>query len=95
MATFLTFTPGATANSGSIDARITGAGGGGSGALLVPMSYTNINKDGLLTFDHAGGGRLDTLIFDGTAGNDIFDVTVDQCDDIAGGFPRARLARHL
>ncbi len=74
-ATFLTFTPGDTANSGSIAARITGPVGGGSGALLVPMSYTNIDQAGSLTFAHSGGGRLDTLILDGTAGNDIFDVT--------------------
>ncbi|MBW8883489.1 MAG: hypothetical protein JF612_01660, partial [Planctomycetia bacterium] len=64
----LTFTPGATVNSGRVDGR---APGGGSNVAYTPMSYINVGRNGTLTFANSNG-QFDTLIYNGTSGDDVF-----------------------
>ncbi len=68
----ITLTPGATANSGSIDARESSIGG--TGPMLMPVTYSDIDRTGALVFAHSGGGAVDYLTINGTGGNDVFNV---------------------
>ncbi|HEV3339459.1 MAG TPA: hypothetical protein VG125_03855, partial [Pirellulales bacterium] len=72
----LTFTPGATANSGTIEGRYSSSGGGGT---LLPVTYTDIAVGGSLTFSRVAfegqSGRQDSLTVEGTTGNDTFTAT--------------------
>jgi hypothetical protein len=70
--TAITFTPGATANQGSIALRVGSNGTGGT--LLTPLSYTNIDKDGALVFDTANPGLSDSLLFNGVAAGEQFTI---------------------
>src|SRR5439155_3503247 len=83
----LTFTPGATVNSGRVDGR---SPGGGSNVPYTPMSYVNVGRNGTLTFAN-GGGRLDTLVYNGTSDDDVFGInqgldTVTLTTALPGGF---------
>ncbi len=66
----ITFTPGATADAGSITHL-----GFGSNASLLPINYASLGTSGSLTFDSTGGGRDSGLDIQGTANDDQFDVT--------------------
>ena len=72
-ATGITFTPGATANEGSISLR-QGSNAGAGATNLPPLSYTNVDRDGTLTFATArtGGTRGDTLTYNGVGSGDTF-----------------------
>ena len=71
-ATTVTLTPGAAVDSGTVQM--------GTAATLVPLSYSNLGTTGTLTVANTGGTRVDTLVYNGTAGNDAFTV-----DAAAGG----------
>jgi hypothetical protein len=73
--TSITFTPGATANQGSIALRLGSVTGTG-GTLLTPLSYTNIDRDGTLSFASTTGN--DTLIYNGVAAGDSFTIGGNQ-----------------
>ena len=66
----ITFTPGATADAGSI--THSGFVLGGS---LLPINYQSLGTSGSLTFDVAGGGRASGLDVSGTSVDDQFDVS--------------------
>src|SRR5262249_34538810 len=65
-ATTVTLTPGAAVDSGTVQM--------GTAATLVPLSYNNLGTTGTLTVANAGGTRVDTLVYNGTAANDAFAV---------------------
>jgi hypothetical protein len=73
--TSITFTPGATASQGSIALR-QGATSGVGGTALTPLSYTNIDRDGSLTFASASttSPRHDTLFYNGVGSGDSFTI---------------------
>jgi hypothetical protein len=64
----VTFTPGATADAGTITTRIAGGG-----ATLVPLSFSHLGAGGSVTFASAGG-REDVLALYGTNNSDVFNV---------------------
>lgn len=72
------FTPG-TADTVSLEA---GAGNDSVTAFItslplsIPVTFANIGSTGSLTVLDAGG-RTDTVLYSGTAGNDTFSLTVD------------------
>jgi len=66
-----TFTPGPTANSGSVSMRQSAGAGGG---LLVPMSYTNFATGGSLTFTNTETTRADDLTVNAAGPGDSVDV---------------------
>ena len=68
------FTPGATANSGSIALRENGGAPPSAGAALVPLTYANFNIASTLTFASAGG-RTDDLTINAVGVGDTFAVT--------------------
>jgi len=41
----------------------------------MPVSFTNIDRTGLLTFAHAGGAAIDDLTVNGTSDSDTFAVS--------------------
>ena len=55
--TSITFTPGATANQGTIALR-QGTTSGLSGTLLPALSYPNVDRDGSLAFASASLGTV-------------------------------------
>lgn len=59
----ITFTPGPAVDAGSV--RI---------GTLVPMRFEDLGASGSVNLQDTGGA-MDTLIYDGTAGNDAFTVT--------------------
>src|SRR5262249_17648261 len=63
-ATTVTLTPGAAVDSGTVQMGTT--------ATLVPLSYSNLGTTGTLTVANTGGTRVDTLVYNGTPGNDVF-----------------------
>ncbi len=65
-ATTVTLTPGAAVDSGTVQM--------GTAATLVPLSYSNLGTTGTLTVANTGGTRVDTLVYNGTAGDDVFNV---------------------
>ncbi len=65
-ATTVTLTPGAAVDSGTVQM--------GTAATLVPLSYSNLGTTGTLTVANASGTRVDTLVYNGTAGDDAFTV---------------------
>ncbi len=65
-ATTVTLTPGAAVDSGTVQM--------GTAATLVPLSYSNLGTTGTLTVANTGGTRVDTLVYNGTAGDDVFTV---------------------
>ena len=79
-ATDITFTPGATVNQGSVSLR-QGSNAGAGATLLPPLSYTNIDRDGSLTFATADGTRHDTLTYNGIDGGDTFTIGGNVTDD--------------
>src|SRR5262249_2628947 len=62
----VSYTPGATADSGTITAR-----GAGGGVTLVPLTFTTLGAAGSVTFASAGG-REDVLTLNGTNNTDVF-----------------------
>jgi len=68
----ITLTPGATPDTGTIEAREYGAG------PLLPMSFTELGAAGTLTFDNLAdpSARIDTLDFLGTDLSDLFEITL-------------------
>jgi hypothetical protein len=76
--TSVTFTPGTTANQGSIALR-QGTTTGAGGTLLPPLSYTNIDRDGSLTFASSVGH--DTLFYNGAGAGDTFTIGGNAADN--------------
>jgi hypothetical protein len=80
----VSYTPGATADSGIITAR-----GAGGGVTLVPLTYTTLGAAGNVTFASAGG-REDVLTLYGTNNTDVVNVNgpgdIIQLATINGGF---------
>jgi hypothetical protein len=62
------FTPGATADAGTIQSREVG------GTSQTPLAFSNLGSNGQVTFS-SGGGRTDDLDFNGTAASDVFNVS--------------------
>jgi hypothetical protein len=65
----ITYTPGVDATQGSVAARMF------AGASLLPMNYVNFGVNDTLQFVNASGMRADQLDFNGTAANDLFQVS--------------------
>ncbi len=65
----ISYTPGATPDSGSIAPRVLGSGG-----PLLPLDFTNLGASGSVIFANAGAGRPDKLDLYGTTSDDRFDV---------------------
>ena len=80
-ATTVTLTPGAAVDSGTVQM--------GTAATLVPLSYSNLGTAGTLTVTNTGGTRVDTLVYNGTAGDDAFTV------DAAGGLGEVELNNQI
>jgi hypothetical protein len=66
----VTLTPGAAVDSGGI--TITRTAGAPSSA--TPLSFSNLGSTGSLTIANNLGSTLDTLVYNGTTGNDTFTV---------------------
>lgn len=67
--TAITYTPGATADSGTITAQ------GGAGTL-VPLMFQGLGPgSNAITFSSLGTGRVDTLLLNGSTAADRFQVT--------------------
>ena len=80
------FTPGALPDQASIAAR---ADIFGAGTSLLGLDYVNLGSDGNLTLANEGGNPSDLLELNGTANDDVFDLTATTVQ-ISGtfGFPR-------
>ena len=76
--TAVTFTPGATANSGSFAFRESDVAGGG---LLTPMSFVNIDQAGSLTLASANPGRTDDLLYNSLNSQDTFEIGLSATHD--------------
>jgi hypothetical protein len=50
----------------------------GTAATLVPLSYSNLGTTGTLTVANTGGTRGDTLVYNGTAANNVFTVDAQE-----------------
>jgi len=70
--TIISFTPGPTANSGTIDARLSALGG--RPPLHAGELYQH-RPNRMLTFAHAGGAAIDDLTVNGTSDSDTFAVS--------------------
>lgn len=71
LANDIIYTPGATADSGSIASRLLGGG-----TTLVPLTFAGLGANGTITYTTAnpGGGRVDLLEINGTSSSDVFQV---------------------
>ena len=74
------FTPGPTLDSGTI--RISELPGGIS--EHIPLTFANFGEFGSVTLNGAGGS--DTLVYNGTTGNDTFDVAATGTVDLTSNF---------